>query len=98
MSKIALIGITLISLLNISWNSLESAVTRDNSYAQIEKTYELVTTVENIGTGDDCTITTHGYAFVDGVAVYLELTVTGPCDSRLAAMVRAAIRALRGIK
>jgi len=98
MSKIALIGITLISLLTISGNSLESGLTRDNSYAQPEKTYDLVTTVENIRAGDDCTVTTHGYAFVDGVAVYFELSVTGPCDSRLAVKVRAAIRALRGIK
>ena len=98
MSKIALIGITLISLLTISGNSLENERTGDNSYAQLDKTHDPVTTLEYIKALDDCTVTTHGYVFVDGVAVYLELSVTGPCDSRLAAKVRAAIRALRGIK
>ena len=98
MSKIALIGITIISLLTISGISLENGRTGDNSYAQLDKTHDLVTALEYIEDKDDCTVTTHGYAFVDGVAVYFELSVTGPCDSRLAAKVRAAIRALRGIK
>lgn len=98
MSKIAFIGITLISLLTISGNPLENWRTGNDSCAQLEKTHDQGTTLEYIEAGDDCTVTTHGYAYVDGVAVYLELSVTGPCDSSLADKVRAAIRSLRGIK
>ncbi|NND15907.1 MAG: hypothetical protein HKN89_06240 [Eudoraea sp.] len=98
MSKIALIGITLFSVLAFSDSSPGQLSARYNSDFHPEGLYELVNSIENLSYLDDCTVTTHGYIYVDGVSLYVTLRVDGPCDSRLADKVRAAIRALRGIK
>ncbi|MBT8236924.1 MAG: hypothetical protein KJO04_12070 [Bacteroidia bacterium] len=98
MSKIALIGIALISLLTYHDSTANDFGTASNSEIQFENIPMLAPSLEYQGVGGDCTVTTHGYIQIDGVAVYFTLSVNGPCDSSIADKVRAAIRALRGIK
>ena len=98
MSKLALIGIALISLLTYHDSSANDFGTASNSEIQYANILELAPSLEYPAVGSDCTVTTHGYLQIEGVAVYFTLRVDGPCDARIAEMVRAAIRALRGIK
>ncbi len=98
MSKIAILGITLISLLTFHESSLYALESASNSEIQYANILELAPSLEYPAVGSDCTVTTHGYLQIEGVAVYFTLRVDGPCDARIAEMVRAAIRALRGIK
>lgn len=98
MSKITLLGIVLISVLTFSEGSLETLRAELTSDNPIEASSEQVTSMEYQEYGGNCTVTTHGYIWVDGASIYFKLTVEGPCDSRIADRVRDAIRELRGIK
>lgn len=98
MSKITLLGIVLISALTFSESLLESLRTEFDSDNPIEAAYELGTSQEYQQYDGNCTVTTHGYIWVDGASIYFNLTVEGPCDSRIAEIVRDAIRELRSIK
>ncbi|MDH3697197.1 MAG: hypothetical protein OEQ81_00930 [Flavobacteriaceae bacterium] len=98
MSKITLIGIALISVFALSEPSLKTSEAAFNTDYPLKAASELVNTPEYQEYGGICTVTTHGYIWVDGATIYFRLTVEGPCDSRIADMVRDAIRELRGIK